>query len=128
MSADKLEGQLDKMLEQVLQAHTEPVPADFTERVLRQIREAEEQRILARVVLQERLALAGCIVSGIVVIAVAAVLLSVAGGLAGQVGAFVGRIRQVIEAVSYDWQFYTIFVGVLVFAAYSLVDLLVGDS
>ena len=53
MSVDK-EKQFDEMLGRALRQHSEAVPADFTERMLRQIDSAEEQRILARVVLQER--------------------------------------------------------------------------
>lgn len=128
MAADRLKGQLDETLEQALKSHSEPVPADFTQSVLRQIREAEEQKILARVVLQERLALAGCIALGVIVIAVTAVLPRVAGSLTAPVGTFIGTISQIIEAVSYNWQFYAVFVGAVAFAFYSLVDLLVRDS
>ena len=55
----------DEMLGQSLRRHSEPVPADFAERMLKQIEEAEQQQILAGVVLQERLSLAGCIVFGV---------------------------------------------------------------
>jgi hypothetical protein len=67
MSAEKRE-KFDKILYQALKRHSEPVPADFAGRMLRQIREAENRRILARVVMEERLALAGCIVLGIMAI------------------------------------------------------------
>ncbi len=78
MTADK-EDKFDEMLGRALRGSSEPVPAHFTDRMLRQIEEAEQQRILAQVVLQERLALAGCIALSIIAIVVAAVFPGIAG-------------------------------------------------
>ena len=134
MPADKLnEDKFDEVLGRALRGHTEPVPDDFTDRMLRQIKEAEERRILARVVLQERVALAGCIVLGIMAIVAVAVFPSVAVSLKELVGTSLNRITQIVGAVRelplrYEWQLYTVFAGVFGFAVYSLVDLLVGDS
>jgi len=127
MSADRID-KFDKMLGRSLKAHTEPVPADFTARMLKQLREAEEQKILARVILQEKLALAGCIIIGIVIIAVTAALPNIAPTLAGQMGVLTDKIRQIIELLVSRWQFYMVFAGVFVFAIYSLADLLLADS
>jgi hypothetical protein len=126
MSIDK-EKQFDEMLGRALRQHSEPVPADFTERMLRQIREAEEQRILARVVLQERLSLAGCIVLGIMAVVVVMFFPGIAVSLTEQARGFIGKVTRGIEVVRDDWQFYTVFVGMFGFAVYSLVDLLVGE-
>ncbi len=129
MSVDKLkEDKFDEILGQCLREHSEPVPADFTDRMLRRIGEAEEQRILAQVVMQERLALAGCVVFGIIVIAVAVVFPGIAANFTKQVDVFINKISQTTEAVSYEWRFYMAFAGVFGFAVYSLVDLLVDDS
>jgi len=128
MPVDRSAGQFDKVLGQALRTHSEPVPADFTDKVLRRIRAAEERKILARVVLQERLALAGCIVSGVVAIGGAAALSSLAGSLPGQAEVFIAKISRIIEAASRDWQFYTVLGGLLLFAAYSFVYLCVGDT
>ena len=62
MSADKLnEDKFDDMLGRSLRRHIEPVPDNFTARISKQIKEAEQQRILARVGMQERLARGGWI-------------------------------------------------------------------
>lgn len=138
MVTDRLnEDKFGEMLGRALQSHSEPVPADFTERMLSRIEEAEEQRILARVVWQERLALAGCIVFGVLAIVavavfpdrIAGVLRSIAGGFTEQGKALVGNVTSTvdIEAVRSEWQFYTVLAAVLGFAVYSLVDMLVGD-
>ncbi len=137
MLADRLniDDKFDKMLGRALRSSSESVPADFTETMLRQIRQAEEQKILARVVLQERLALAGCIVFGaaaIVAVAafpdtIAVVFQSIAGNFTERGGALVDRIPQTIKTVQGQWQLYTVLAAMAGFAVYSLVDLLAGD-
>ena len=142
MVTDKLnKDKFDEMLGRALQSHSEPVPAGFTERMLSRIEEAEQRRILARVVWQERLALAGCIVLGVLAIVavavfpdrIAGVLRSIASGFTEQGRALVDKMTPAvdIEAVSGEvsskWQFYTVLALVFGFAVYSLVDMLVGD-
>lgn len=138
MVAGKLnDDKFDEMLGQSLRRHSESVPADFTERMLRQIKEAEQRQILARVVLQERLSLAGCIVFGVLAVVgitvfpgrIAGILRSIAAGFAERGGAYIDGIGQSIsiETVRSEWQLYTILALVLGFALYCFVDMLVGD-
>jgi hypothetical protein len=136
MIPDKLnEENFDHMLSQALQRHREPVPADFTDTMLRRVKQAEQQRILAHVVLQERLALAACIAlaSALVIVAVAfpgtaiGALRGVAADLAGQGQALISRFGQAADIFSGDWRVYVILASVLGFAVYSLVELFVGD-
>jgi len=138
MVADKLnEDRFDEMLGQSLRRHSEPVPADFTDKMLRQIKEAGEQEILARVVLQERLSLAGCIVFGVLAAfgvtvfpgRVGGILRGVADGLKERGGALVDGIGQSIpmETIRSEWQLYIILALVLVLAVCIFVDMLVGD-
>ncbi len=137
MLADKLnkDDKFDRMLGRTLRSFSPSVPTDFTERMLGRIRQAEEQKILARVVLQERLALAGCIVFGAAAIvavaafpgAIAAVFQSAAGSFTERGGALVDRIPQTIETVRGQWQLYTVLAAMAGFAVYSLADLLAGD-
>jgi hypothetical protein len=139
---DKLsEDKFGEMLGRALQSHSEPVPADFTERMLSRIEEAEQQRILARVVWQERLALAGCIAAGVLAIAavvvfpdkIAGVFRSIAGGFTEQGKAWVDKMTPNVDIdavsgeVSSKWQFYAVLGLVFGFAVYSFVDMLVGD-
>ncbi len=127
MPVDK-EGKFDKMLCRALQGHSEVVPADFTDRMLRQIEEAENRRILARLVMEERLTLAGCIVLGIMAIVMVSVFPGVAVSFKELAATSIYKITRTIEAVRYDWQVYMVFAGVFGFAVCSLVDLLVSDS
>lgn len=136
MSADRLnEDKFDRMLSQSLQRHSEPVPAGFTGIVLDQIRQLEEQRILSRVVLQEKLALAACIglVGAVIVIAAvfpdvaAAVSRSFAAGLIERGKDLIDRIPQAVKALGGQWRLYTILGAVFGFTIYSLAELLLGD-
>ncbi len=131
------EDKFDEMLGQSLRRHSEPVPADFTERMLRQVREVQERQILTRVVLQERLSLAGCIVFGVLAAVgvtvfpgrIVGILRRIAAGLTARGGAVVDGIGRTIsiETVRSEWQMYTILALVLGFALYCVVDMLVGD-
>ena len=80
------DDKFDEMLGKSLRRHSEPVPAEFTERMLKQIKEAEQRQILARVVLQERLSLAGCVVFSVL----AAVGITV----------FPGRIAGILRSIA----------------------------
>ena len=130
MSVDKLnEDKLDEMLRRTLRAPSQPSPADFTKRVLKQVRAAEERRILARVAWQERLrlALAGCVAVAIAGIATAVIFTIIEGGFTPAVQLFIYNIGLSIKSFSSQWQLYVVFAGVFAFTGYSLIDLLVSD-
>ncbi|MHC5061818.1 MAG: hypothetical protein ACYTFK_12130, partial [Planctomycetota bacterium] len=71
MSADKqqFENDFDKMLKGALRTRTVHVPEDFADNVLKRAQALDEQKILAKVILQERLALAMCITIALAAIA-----------------------------------------------------------
>jgi len=123
-------------LTRALQRHREPVPADFTAKVLRKLRQAQEQKVLARVVLQERLALAGCVIFSCIAILATTVFpeitevifQSIAKIVTLQGEALADRIPQTIIAFSADWQTYTILVLALGFAAYNIIGLFRHDN
>jgi len=136
MSAkSKNEDAFDEMLAATLQRHSEVVPANFTQRMLQQVREAEERRILLQVVLQERLALAMSIVLGAVAVIgavffpqrILVILRSIGASLAGYGGRVVGQVPHATEVFGGEWQFYTVLAVILAFVVYCLMDLLFGD-
>jgi len=134
LSAVHLADRFDRMLSQALQRHSEPVPAGFTAMVTRQLREAQQQCILARVVLQERLALAACITLAGLIILVAAVFPEIAAAafrgitanLTEKAQYLIDGIPQAVKAASGQWG-YPFLVAVFCFAVYSLVELLLGE-
>jgi hypothetical protein len=115
--------------------HSEPVPADFTERVLRQTRELDEKRIISRVIWQGRLALAGTILLGVAAIVgivalpsrIGAVLRSVGVGFTDRGGALIGWVPQAVGAVRNEWQLYAVLAVLGGFAVYFFLDMLVSD-
>jgi len=129
------QGNFDEMLGRALRRHSEPIPADFTERVLRQARELDEKRIISRVIWQGRLALAGTILLGVAAIAgvvalpgrIGAILRSVGVGFTERGGALLDRFPQAAVAVRNEWQLYAVLAVLLAFAVFCLLDLLVGD-
>ena len=138
MSMDRLDDRFDfelNGLTRALQRHREPMPADFTARVLRRLRQAQVQKILARVVLQKRLAVAGCVIfSCIAIVAVRVfpeiaevILRSIAKIVTYKGEALADRIPQTIIAFGTDWQTYTILALALGFAAYNIIELFRHD-
>jgi hypothetical protein len=137
MAGKLSEDKFDEMLGESLRRHSEPIPADFTERMLKQIEEAEQQQILARVVWQERFSLAGCILFGVLAAVgvavfpgrIAGILRSIAANFTERGGAYIDGVAQSIpiENIRSEWQLYIVLVLVLGFAVYCIVDMLVGD-
>jgi hypothetical protein len=132
MATNKLDDRtFDEMLGRALKKHSEAVPAGFTTRMLRQIEQAEERRVLARVVLKERLALAACIAfAGSVVIAAVAfpgflsgVFAAVGTAMAGQGDSLLARVPKIAEGFQSQWRLYAVLAGVFVFVVYGIVDL-----
>ena len=140
------EDSFDKMLKGALRAYTEPVPSDFADKVLKQARALDEQKILAKVVLQERLALAVCILipgaAAAAVFAYPQILTTAWAGLksmfsgipqipaatwAGLKSIFYGIAKQVALRPHYGWQFGAILVAAIGFAGYRVFDLLFAD-
>ena len=129
MSADKLnEDKFDDMLGRSLRRHIEPVPDNFTARMLERVKGSEQQKILARVVMQERLALGGCIAMAVAVIVMAVVFPDVARVFVEKAGVFIERAGEAAEVMRGQWQFFAVLAGVMGFAAYNLVRTFVSDS
>ena len=130
MSANnsQYEDRFDKMLKGALRARSQHVPGDFADNVLKQVQALDEQKILAKVVLQERLALAACI---IVPVAAAAVVFAypqiLATGWIGLKSMFYSVAKQIALMPHYNWQLWAILAALTGFAAYSVFDLLFAD-
>jgi hypothetical protein len=123
------EHSFDKMLKGALRAHVEPVRSDFADKVLKQVQALDEQKILAKVVLQERLALAACII----VPAAAAVVIFAFPQIPATTWAclksmFYGIAKQIALMPHHNRQFWAVLVAVIGFAGYSIFDLLFADS
>ena len=128
MSINNLDREnFDERLRQALQAYSVPTDSDFTRKISSRIRKAQEQKILARVIIQERLALGVCIGLFIITIAAAVILSTFTSDLANQLIAVIYKISQTIETINYEWLLYIVFPAVLGFVVYSFMDLLAGN-
>ena len=129
------QGTFDRMLRATLRQHREPVPPDFTEKMLQQVRQAEARKMLSEVLWQERLALAMSIILGCVAIIgalffpgrIVVMLKRISASLTGYGGRLTQGVHQVVDAVGGEWQFYAVLGVVLAFATYCLIDLFAGD-
>ena len=67
---DKNECGFDEMLKKNLKLHREPIRKDFAQELLAKIQKAEQQKVLAKIVRQERLAFAAFILlpAGMIVV------------------------------------------------------------
>lgn len=122
------ENRFDGMLKKGLHEHEQPVPADFTMKVLRRIWQEQEKEILNRVVFQERLALAGCIFLGGTVIVLAVLFASFGSDLIKQIWDFSNKILQTGQAVNGRGQLYIVLLLAFTVAAYSLLEVLAGEN
>jgi len=122
------EDGFDKMLKGALRAHTVPVRSDFADKVLKQVQALDEQKILAKVILQERLALAACITVPLAAMAVLLFFPQIpATTWAGLKSMFYGIAKQIALMSHYDWQFGAVLIAVIGFAAFSVLNLLFAD-
>jgi hypothetical protein len=128
------EHSFDQILVRALKQHSETVPGDFTTNVQSQIRKTQEQRILARVIWQERLTLVGSIALAGLAICVVVIFQgyltetyrNFVDNLATDSQAAVGKMLQMADAFSVNWQQYAILAVISIFALYSLADFLIG--
>ena len=128
MAANKTDDSFDKALAKALKSHTGPVPYNFTEQVLEQIRREQEQKILARVVLQERLALAGCIVLGLITIIVLATSSNVAVDFTELMRTSINKANETAAFIISQWQSIAAFGVAMGFILYSFIRFRVVDT
>jgi len=116
------------MLSSALRSHAEQPPDDFAEKMTDRLVREHERKILARVVMQERLALAACIVLPAIAIAIAVHYQSAVSVLLEHLAGLTNTFTKDISTGDINWQLWTVFGTAFAFAVYSLVDLFYADS
>ena len=122
------ENKFDAILSESLGSWQVDVPAGFIERTANRLADMQRQQILAKAVLQERLAIAGCVLLPMLAILVVWLFPAVPSFFAGLVEIFTRGICQATGFLGHGWQLWAgtcLAVGVLV---YSLVDILAEGS
>jgi hypothetical protein len=122
MPAKKLHDEkLDRLLSESLCKYTTIAPADFTGRVMTQIRQQQEREILAQIVLKERLVLAVCVIAVMGIIFAAITLPQASLGIIETVKIIANEIPTVIEALISAWSLFVVFAAFLAFVVYIFV-------
>jgi len=133
--------QFDAILSSSLRKKKIKVADGFVDNVVSRLTQAQQQKILARVILQERLALAGCILLPVLAVVGALIFPEALRVVVGFTEGLTGKISRIIEVVSSASRLWlgfsnatkgvwgplaiTVAIGV---AVYSVVDLLLTDS
>jgi hypothetical protein len=129
MPAKKLHDEkLDRLLSESLCKYTTIAPADFTGRVMTQIRQQQEREILAQIVLKERLALAACVIAVMGIIFAAITLPQAPWGITEGFKIIANEIPTVIEALIHTWQLPIAFATFLAFLAYIVIEGTTADN
>ncbi len=129
MATDRSDkDKFDEILGRSLRGRKARVPEDFTVRMLERVREAQQRRALAKVVMQERIALAVCIGAAVLSVGAAVVFPGVVSSLIELISGFMGPIDRAVEELRIQWQFFAVLAGVLGFIGYHLVGVFAGDS
>ena len=122
------EKRIDRILADGLRRCGETVRGDFTDRVLSSAQLRAQQRLLAKVILQERLALAGCIVASIGAIAVIVFLQQITEALSGLTARLSGSIGQAIISGQLEWQPMMILTFAAIAAACGIFELFSAEN
>ena len=124
------EKQFDRMLTDGLRRCEKTVSADFADKVLSGVQMQTQQKLLAKVVLQERLALAGCIMTSIGAIAVILIFPQVIETLSERIMQLCSNIAQanIDTSGQFEWQPLMIFAIVAAVAACGVFELFFAEN
>ncbi len=106
MQADKSqnEKQFDQILTDGLGQYKKTVSPDFTDKVISRLQLQTQQKLLAKVILQERLAIAGCVITSIAAIAVISFFPQVIETLSSRMARSCSSIAQTIISGQFEWK------------------------
>lgn len=121
---DKYNDRLGKTLKTALRNHKLPQRADFAEKMLVKLTEQQQQKILAKVVFQERLALAGLILIPIAAVIMIFIFPDVLIGLSAWLGTRCDVLWQEALKSTQLWQLWTITLLAISAAVYSVIDMI----
>ena len=129
MGTNEFKGDgIDKALKQMLQEYSQQVPKDFSAKLMEQLRAERNRKLLGRIILRERLTLAGCVVA-IGVFAVSIILfpgfITRIAELCSNFGYIVSLGQEGLGGVLLSLVLLT---AVLLYSLYNLVDLLLGQD
>lgn len=122
------ENNFDNMLKKTLKEHAEPVSDEFAQQLLAKVQKIERQKILKKVILQERLALTGFILLPIAAIATAFFFPAVITAPAQQLTKLYPFIIQLGKGIAEHWQLYLYQMIAAAIAVYAVYESLLTDN
>lgn len=129
MSPDEFsQDKFGKILRDALSKSPETPSPDFADNLLKRIQTDQRQKALAKVILQERLSLASCILLPIVGLMVVCVFPQLVVRLFTLVQNLYDTFLQTGSTVQYQWPLWAALILLAGFAIYSVCDLLLTDN
>jgi hypothetical protein len=116
------EDAFDKMLKSGLKKHIEPDRPDFKEGLLRQIETRRQQKILAEIVFEERLALAGCIILPLAAVITFLFFPEIPRAVSGWVQSLFSISSQMVLSYVSEIQLWYVFIIITGIAIYYIFD------
>ena len=118
-NADKF----DKMLSEGLKRHSEPVRPGFTANVISKLEQEQQQKLLAKIVMQERLAIASCTAVGMVLLSgIIFLWKDILAVMSSSWNSLTNTKDEAFAYCSSDWNLTIIFAVTAVFILYALLD------
>lgn len=115
--------EFDKMLSESLKRHSEPVRPKFTANVISKLEQEQQQQLLAKIVMQERLAIASCVAVGMVLLSgIIFLWKDILTALSNSWNGLEDTTNKALTYCSSDWNLTIIFVVTTVFILYALLD------
>ena len=130
MSVDRSQSQdrFDRMLRGGLCGYKETVRADFADDVINCARLQAQQRLLKKVIWQERLALTGCILIPVAAIAAILIFPQIIGTFSEWTTLLCGNIARILVTGKIEWQKFAVYAAAAGVAVYSIFDLFFAEG
>lgn len=120
-NADK--DKFDKMLSEGLKQHSEAVRPNFTTDVISKLEQQQQKEALAKIVMQEKLAIASCAAVGIVLLSgVIFLWKDILAALSSSWNSLTSTTDEAYAYCSSDWNLTIIFAVTAIFIVYALLD------
>jgi sensor domain CHASE-containing protein len=125
---DKNERGFDEMLKKNLKQHREPIRTDFAQELLAKIQKVEQQKVLAKVVRQERLAFAAFILLPIAAITVIFAFPNLAIAPTRFLEELYPLVNQAFEHFIKEWRLWVYYIFVAAACLYAFYESLLREN
>jgi uncharacterized membrane protein len=122
------ERRFDAMLKKALKEYHEPAQQEFTRRLMDKVQTIEQQRVLKKVIWQERALLAACIllpIAAVILVRIFPALLLLSMQLPGIVYLL---LSQVAANIAQQWQLWMGYAAAAVVMMYAVYEILLADN